>query len=272
MSTGIIESPQSTALSTAAAGVQSRQMAEVQSAMIIAKKFPRDEDACHDRIMKACKRTRLAMQAEYVFPRGKEKVTGPTIRLLETIAQAWGNIDFGVIEIERREAESLCICQAYAWDLETNTRRTSNFAVSFVVKAKGKLEKITDPRDLQAHIQAQGARHVRNCIAAIVPGDVVDDAIDQCRQTLKQAEGGKSPKERMTGMVPAFGELGVTPGMLVAFLKHNLESTTEAEFQKLRKIYQSLKQEASNVEDWFPVDGVVEPTAAGELKQDQIEE
>lgn len=269
MSTGLIESPQSTALSTAAAGVQSRQMAEVQSSMIIAKKFPRDEDACHERIMKACKRTRLAMQAEYVFPRGKEKVTGPTIRLLETIAQAWGNIDFGVIEVERKESES--VCQAYAWDLETNTRRTSNFTVSFYIKAKGKLEKITDPRDLQAHIQAQGARHVRNCIAAIVPGDVVDDAIDQCRQTLKAAEGNKSPKERMAGMVPAFAELGVTQGMLVAFLKHNLESTTEAEFQKLRKIYQSLKQEASNVEDWFPVDGVVEPNAAGEPKQDQIE-
>ena len=268
MSTDLIEQKQQTALSTAATGVQSRQMAEVQSAMVIAKRFPRDEDAARDRIIKACKRTRLAAQAEYVFPRGKEKVTGPTIRLAETIAQAWGNIDFGIQEIERREDES--ICQAYGWDLETNTRRTANFTVSFYTKAKGKIERISDPRDISMHIASQGSRYVRNCILALIPGDVVDDAIDQCRATLKGAEGNKTPKERIAVMLPAFEELGVTKGMIIELLKHNLESVSEAEIQKLRKIYQSLRQEASNVEDWFKVDGVVEPNAAGEPKQDQV--
>lgn len=268
MSTDLIEQKQQTALSTAATGVQSRQMAEVQSAMVIAKRFPRDEEEAYDRIMKACKRTRLAAQAEYVFPRGNEKVTGPTIRLAETIAQAWGNIEVGILEVERKEDE-VC-CQAFAWDLQTNNRRTANFTVSLNVKANGKVKKITDPRDISMHIGSQGARFIRNCILAIIPGDVVDDAIEQCRATLKQAEGNKTPKERIAAMLPAFEELGVTKGMIIDLLKHNLESVSEAEIQRLRKIYQSLKQEASSIEHWFKVDGVVEPNAAGEPKQDQV--
>ena len=71
-------------------------------------------------------------------------------------------------------------------------------------------------------------------------------------------------------MLPAFLELGVTKGMIVDFLKHNLESASEAEIQKLRKIYQSLKQEQSSIENWFKVDGVVEESTAGEPKQDQV--
>jgi hypothetical protein len=268
MSTELIEQKQQTALSTAATGVQSRQMAEVQSAMIIAKRFPRDEQAAIGRLMSACKRTRFASQAEYVFPRGSETVSGPTIRFAEAAAQAWGNLEVGIIEIERK-ADEVC-CQAFAWCLESNMRRTANFTVSLSIKANNKIKKLTDPRDISMHIASQGSRFLRNCILAVIPNDVIEDGIDQCRLTLKNADGNKAPKDRIAAMLPAFLELGVTKGMIVDFLKHNLESASEAEIQKLRKIYQSLKQEQSSIENWFKVDGVVEESAAGEPKQDQV--
>lgn len=54
----------------------SRQAQEVQAAMVIAKKFPRDEVQSFNRIMRACQRKTLAEQAMYEYPRGGTKVTG----------------------------------------------------------------------------------------------------------------------------------------------------------------------------------------------------
>ena len=100
----------------------SRQAQEVQAAMVVAKRFPRDEVTSHNRILNACKRKSLAERAVYEYPRGGENVTGPSIRLAEVMAQNWGNLDFGITELEQKNGSSTVM--AYCWDLETNTRQT----------------------------------------------------------------------------------------------------------------------------------------------------
>lgn len=105
----------------------SRQAQEVQGAMVIAKRFPRDEVESFNRIMQSCKRKSLAESAMYEYPRGGTKVSGPSIRLAEAMAQNWGNIDFGITELEQKNGESQVM--AYAWDLETNTRQVKIFSV-----------------------------------------------------------------------------------------------------------------------------------------------
>ena len=72
----------------------SRQAQEVQAAMVIAKRFPRDEVDSYNRIIQSCKRNTLAESAMYEYPRGGTKVTGPSIRLAEAMAQNWGNLVF----------------------------------------------------------------------------------------------------------------------------------------------------------------------------------
>ena len=81
---------------------QSRQAQEVQGAIVMARKFPRDKTMAISRIMEDCSRKGLAQKAVYSYPRGGTTVTGPSIRLAETIARAWGNMDCGVVELERR--------------------------------------------------------------------------------------------------------------------------------------------------------------------------
>lgn len=108
----------------------SRQAQEVQGAMVIAKRFPRDEVESFNRIMQSCKRKSLAESAMYEYPRGGTKVSGPSIRLAEAMAQNWGNIDFGITELEQKNGESQVM--AYAWDLETNTRQVKIFSVPHV--------------------------------------------------------------------------------------------------------------------------------------------
>jgi len=140
----------------------SRQAQEVQAAMVIAKRFPRDEVEAFNRILLSCKRKSLAESAMYEYPRGGSKVTGPSIRLAEAIAQNWGNIDFGITELEQKNGESQVM--AYAWDLETNSRQTKIFSVPHVRSTKKGNAPLTDPRDIYEMVANQGARRLRSCI------------------------------------------------------------------------------------------------------------
>src|SRR5574344_1001577 len=112
----------------------SRQAQEVQAAIVVAKRFPRDMNSSYGRIMDACKRRSLAERAIYEYPRGGENVTGPSIRLAEVMAQNWGNLDFGITELEQKNGESNVM--AYCWDLETNTRQTKIFTVPHIRHTK----------------------------------------------------------------------------------------------------------------------------------------
>ncbi|PPA88325.1 hypothetical protein C4A76_09695 [Brevibacillus laterosporus] len=151
---------------------------------------------CVAKVMKACDRKSLAESAMYEFPRGGSKVTGPSIRMAEVLAQNWGNIDFGIMELEQKNGESTVM--AYAWDLETNTRQTKIFTVKHERKAKGKVNKLDDPRDIYEMVANQGARRLR-----VIPGDIVDSAIDRCQETLKN--GHKEPlQDRVRNMITQF--------------------------------------------------------------------
>ena len=97
-----------------------RSIAEVQAAMAIAKRFPRDEVAAMDRIINSCQRATLAKTAMYQYPRGGQQVSGPSIRLAEAMAQHWGNIQYGIRELSQNNGESTV--EAFAWDIETNTK------------------------------------------------------------------------------------------------------------------------------------------------------
>lgn len=112
----------------------SRQAQEVQGAIVMAKKFPRDEYDAMERIKRTCQRATLAEQAIYSYPRGGQTVMGPSIRLAEALAQNWGNIDYGVIELEQKNGASEMM--AYAWDLESNTRVKLPFFIAAVSKEK----------------------------------------------------------------------------------------------------------------------------------------
>lgn len=227
------------ATGAAAQMMVSRQAQEVQAAMVVAKRFPRDEVLAMDRILKACQRVSLAQAAVYEYPRGGETVTGPSIRLAEALAQNWGNVDFGVIELEQRPGESQVM--AYAWDLETNTRQSKVFTVPHIRQTKSGSYPLKDPRDIYEMVANQGARRMRACILGIIPGDVVDAALDQCDATLKAAN--KAPLEkRIATMCTMFQEefqIGVEA--LESYIGRKAEAFSEADVIRLSKVYRSLK-------------------------------
>ena len=227
--------------SAATAIAATKQAQEVQARMVVAKKFPRDEEAAMNRILKSCQRTTLAESAMYSYPRGGQEVTGPSIRLAECLAQNWGNIEFGYTELERKQGESTI--EAYAWDLETNTRQSKVFTVKHQRDKKGGSQELTESRDIYELIANQASRRVRSCVLAIIPGDVIDAAIQQCEITLKGGamNNGGSLDELITDMILHFANYGVTEEMLSAYIGKSIEAFNEKDVLKLRKVYTSLK-------------------------------
>ena len=228
----------------------SRQAQEVQAAMVIAKKFPRDEVQSFNRIMRACQRKTLAEQAMYEYPRGGTKVTGPSIRLAEAMAQNWGNLDYGIIELEQKSGESQVM--AYAWDLETNTRQTKIFSVPHIRSTKKGNVTLTDPRDIYELVANQGARRVRACILGVIPGDVIDSALVQCNATLLSDNGDKPLIDLVRDAAALFqSDYGVTIQMLEKFIGCKSESFTMNDLIRLKRVYKSLKDGMAKREDYF---------------------
>ena len=235
----------------------SRAVAEVQAALFIARTNPRDQKRAMDRILNACCRPSLAESAIYAYARGGSSITGPSIRLAEAVAQQWGNMQFGIRELSNSGGKSEV--QAFAWDVETNTRREITFTVPHIRHTKKGSYKLEDPRDIYELVANQGARRLRACILAVVPGDVVEAAVNQCQLTLQShtdvtAEGIKK-------LIEAFEPLSVSKAQIEKFCQCRAEAIKPAQIVRLRSIYTSLRDGMSSPSDWFEPDETQAPAA-----------
>jgi hypothetical protein len=237
---------------------QQRAIAEVQAAMYVAQANPRDTKAAVDRILNECDREALAHQAVYEYSRGGTAISGPSIRLAETIARQWGNVQYGIRELEQHRGESTV--QAYAWDMETNVRREVTFSVPHVRDTKRGRVNLEDARDIYETVANMGARRVRACILGLIPGDIADEAVARCEATLK-ATANTSP-EAMAKLVAAFRAFGVTKEQIEARIQRRLDAISAGQVVSLRKIYASLRDGMSSASDWFEQSTSAAPTPA----------
>lgn len=244
---------------------QARAIAEVQAGIVVAQMRPRDENGAYLRIIKSCKRKSLAEQATYAFPRGGKMVTGPSIRLAEEIARHWGNITYGLRELARKNGSSEI--EAFAWDLETNTRVTRQFQMNHIRDTKQGPKAITDERDIYEYVASMGQRRVRACILEIIPGDIVDAAEAECKKTL-EAGGGIPLEDRIRAMLTAFDGHGITQAMIEKRIGHPVKSIIPQELVTLQQVFQSIKDGVAKREAFFDltVTGEAPATEAKEEK------
>lgn len=226
----------------------SRAITEAQGKLLLAKHFPRDYTHAYAKAMEACQRKGFAEKAFYSFPRGKETVTGVTIRFAEVLAACYGNVDYGIKELSHEEGRSEM--QAYAWDLETNTVSSQNFTVEHVRETKFGNNKLTSQRDIYEKTANDGARRMRSRILAILPPDMIEDCIAECKKTLS---GGNSVPlaDRIKQLVVYFQKKGVTQEMLEKRLNHKVEAMSPEEVADYIGIYNGINQKETTVSDWF---------------------
>lgn len=249
--------PQENTSGTQIAG--NRAEHETQASYVIAQKFPRNEMECYARIIETCKRPFLAEQAMYAYPKGGTLVTGPSIRLAEAIAQSWKHLKFGWEEIS--QSNGVSTVKAYCVDRQNNNEREITFHVEHKRHTKKGDYKITDPREIYELCANQAARRLRQCILAIIPGDIIEAAINQCKLTTESSEIPLA--DRIKAMVVKFAELGVSVELLEKRLGHNLSATIASELTTLIGVYKSIKDGFAAREDFFDF-GVKEVNSAKE--------
>jgi hypothetical protein len=234
--------------------LESREAQQVQVAMLAAKRFPRDEKSALDRILSSCSRESLAAVSQYQFARGGTDISGPSIRLTEAIAQQWGNLECGWREIDRHkdsDGVGVSVVEAYAWDMESNCRVPRVFNIRHWRDTKKGGYKIEDERDIYELCANQAARRLRACILAVIPGDIVEEAMRQCDATLSaQADTGPDTQKKI---LAAFEPYKVDRAQIEAKIQRRLDAITPAQVVTLRKILASLKDGMSKAADWFEI-------------------
>ena len=248
-------------ISQATAIEQQRAIAEVQAAVVVSQNCPRDMADAEREMEYVCGRLDMAEQAFYqVTNRG----TGPTVHLMRELARIWGNVDHGVKELHRNDEAGESEVQAFAWDIQKNTRSSRTFIVPHqrMVKINGVQQRkdLVDLQDIYLNNQNIGARAVRECIGTILPRWFTEKAQNVCHETLKHGEG-KPLRDRIESLVGAFDGIGVTVGQLEARIGRQRGQWTPEDVAQLTVAGQSIRRGEAQKDELFPVVAATSSTA-----------
>ena len=231
---------------------QSRAVAEVHGAIVVAQQVPRDITRAVADMYRSCGQKSLAEKAFFRYSRGGSQISGPSVQLARELARCFGNMQHGLIELSRGDANGQSEMQAFAWDVQTNTRTSTTFIVEHVRDTRNGTTILTDQRDIYENNANMGARRLREMIFGVLPGWFTEDAIAACYQTLEQDAGEGTLQERIDGAVSGYATMGVLAGQLEQKLGAPQSKWTPYDLAQLTVIYRSLKRGEVRVEDEFP--------------------
>ena len=256
--------PEPARLGQATAVEQSRAIAQVQAAVVMARQFPRSQQAAIDQMRDACGRIELARRAFYKFPRGGETVTGATVYLARELARIWGNIDYGLNELARDDTHGQSEMQAYAWDVETNARSTRTFVVEHArdTKRVGR-QKLTELRDIAENNNNFGARNTREMIFAVLPQWFTDIAEATCRKTMDEG-GGEPLPVRIDKAIHSFGRARITREQLEERVGRPVDEWAHTDVTDLEILFTSLARREISRDEAFPAPVVTAEDLIGE--------
>lgn len=232
---------------------QSRAIAQVQGALVVAQQKPRDTLAAAERMREACLLETLAENAFFRYSRAGSQITGPSIHLATELARCWGNVDFGITELRRDERKQESEMLAHAWDLETNTRVVNSFIVPHRRDTRNGPKDLTDVRDIYENNANHAARRLRECIFRVLPKSYIEEAKGICAQTLEHG-GGEPIDKRREKLLEAFAGLKVTRAQVEKKIGRSADRLTAYDIGALRVVYGSLKRGETTIDDEFPSD------------------
>lgn len=227
-----------------------RAIAEARAQIQLAKMFPRSMNEVHAEVMSACKLMSLASIAFYTVPQGGQKVTGPSIKLIEQIAASMGNFEWGHRELSRIEAGpgpndfGRSEVEVFAWDKQKNNRSPRQITVLHVMDTKDGPRKLRDQRDIDNKIANVASKQMRGRLQALLPKWLIEAATEECKKTL--AGNNDQPIDvRIRAMTQAFAKFGVKVAHLEQYLGHKLDDTLADELVDLQGVYNAIKEGTS---------------------------
>jgi hypothetical protein len=152
------------------ASMSMESRAELDSQIATAKRYPRSiKKAIIDAKNIATISQEIAESCGYVLKRSGKVIKGPSVRLAEIMAGAWGNLHMGSRVIEENDAE--IVAEGVCWDLERNVRITKQ-VTRRITNKDGK--RYNDDMVITTG-NAASSIALRNAILGIVPRSYVDE-------------------------------------------------------------------------------------------------
>jgi hypothetical protein len=259
---------------------QARAVAEVQAAIVVAQQCPRDTQEARRQMIDSCKQQALAERAFFRYSRAGSTITGPSIHLARELARCWGNIQYGIAELRRDDEHGQSEMQAFAWDVQTNSRSSNTFIVPHKRDTKKGAVALVDMRDIYENNANNGARRVREAIFAVLPPWLTEEAKSLCTETLR-AGGGVPLPQRIGNAIDKFAGIGVKVEQLETRLSRPKARWDDHDVAQLVIIFTSLQRGEITREEEFPttrvtaeeIRGVKTPQAPAEptTGQDPLE-
>lgn len=268
---------QASRIGQATAIEQSRAVAEVHAAILVAQRCPRDIQAAIAAMRESCAQFALAERAFYRVPRGGKTASDISVHLARDLARVWGNIQYGVDEMRRDDEHGQSEMRAWAWEVQTNTRISAIFIVPHKRDSKdGPPKPLVDLQAIYENNANAGARRVRGCIQAVLPPWFVEEAKQRCRRTIMDGpldENGKprqTLEQRVADVIATFAELRVTEDDLARKLGRPTSRWTAFDLADLIVIGKSIRNGEVTRDEEFPPALVVPAELVGPSQPDDI--
>jgi hypothetical protein len=234
---------------------QSRAVAEVQAAIVVAQQCPRNVQFAVAEMRQSCQQKGLAERAFFRYSRGGSTVSGPSVHLARELARCWGNIQYGLTELRRDDEYGESEMQAFAWDVQTNARSSQVFIVPHKRDVKGGPKKLVDLRDIYENNANNGARRLREAIFSVLPAWFVEEAKDICLRTLEQG-GDKPLPQRIADAIRLFEGMGVTSDRIEQKVGRPSAQWTAFDVAQLGVTYKSVQRGEVALDEEFPAERV----------------
>jgi hypothetical protein len=219
---------------------------EVEAQIEAAHRYPRNIKAFLNEAMTlATINQEVAESCIYSLPRGGKMITGPSVRLAEICASAYGNMHIAarVVGAEEREVTA----QGVAWDTQKNLR------ISIENKRR-----ITDKRgqrfqDDMIVVTGNAAASIalRNAIFRVIPRAYVMTIYDRARAV---AVGSASTLEaRREQVIERLGKLGISQERVLARLERpGVVDVDLSDLEVLIGLGTAIKNGETTIEEAFP--------------------
>lgn len=212
-----------------------------------ARQFPRSITSFIQRATEMATLTpEIAASCVYALPRDGKTIEGPSARLAEIVANAWGNmrIQAGATENDDR----FITARGEAWDVEANT------AIAFEVRRRITNRKGDTFSDDMIGVTGNAAASIalRNAVFKAVPSSFWRPIYLKCRQVV--AGEARTFSSRRDEQMKAFAVMGVTEQQVCTLLgvKGKLDITLE-HMATLVPVFNSIKDGETTIEEAFPV-------------------
>jgi hypothetical protein len=239
---------------------------EIDAQVRTAKAYPRSLKVfINEALNMATLDEKTAESCFYSLPArgGNEPIEGPSARLAEIIASAWGNCRFGARTVE--EGDRFVTAQGFFFDVQRNS------AVAFEVRRRitNKYGKRYNDDMIGVTANAACSIALRNAVFKGIPKALWQRVYEAARQT---AIGDAKTLEAKRGeMIRYFGKMGVQPDrLLTAVGVKSLEDIGLDQLGLLKGLATAIKEGDTTIEQAFPLAGTGPSAAVGAVKLEDV--